>query len=116
LPVPPSTIPAKEVGGTKVVPQSTPAVTTPVFHKPLPVFTDDELKNMCLVKIDQPISFDIVESQTGIEKKLLARWNPDFDQFVANKYATPFYKLKVPKDKLDIFLQKKHSIIAASKK
>lgn len=118
LPVPPSIAPGKDmpVANTKAPAGSSVAANAPVIRRPLPSFTDEELKNMCLIKIDQPISFEIVELHTGIDKKMLARWNPDFDQFLANKYPTPFYKLKVPKDKLDVFLQKKETIIKASRK
>jgi hypothetical protein len=53
--------------------------------------------------------------ETGIDKNLLARWNPDYDMFTYNTYPTPFYNLRIPKDKLDVFLQKKDLVTKKSK-
>jgi len=78
-------------------------------------FTDDELKNMSIVKIDQPISFDLIAQELGVDKKILTRWNPDYDQFIGHTYATPFYKLRFPKDKIDLFLQKKDALVKKMK-
>ena len=78
-------------------------------------FTDEELKNMAIVRITQPVNFDIMAQETGVDKKLMARWNPDFELYIYNTYPTPFYNLRMPKDKLDLFLQKKEVINKKSK-
>ena len=77
--------------------------------------TDEELKNMSIIKIDQPIPLQIMAVEAGIDFKLLSRWNPDYDLFVYHKYATPFYKLRLPKDKVDLFLQKKDNMLKKAK-
>ena len=106
-----STIPAKP--GT-TVPASAPAATTPPALVVVPkkvAFTDDELKNMNILKVEQPISLDVMAMEIGVDKKLMTRWNPDYDQFMNHTYATPYYKLRIPKDKTDLFLQKKDFLI-----
>ena len=85
----------------------TVAATAPVPVKKVVAFTDDELKNMNILSINQPISFDVLAIELGIDKKLMARWNPDYDQFAFHNVAGGTYKLRIPKDKTDLFLQKK---------
>ncbi|NDC42937.1 MAG: hypothetical protein EBZ77_15530 [Chitinophagia bacterium] len=89
---------------------ATPAAAPPAANSLKANFTEEELKNMAIIKIDKPVLFEVMEHELGISKKLMMRWNPDYDQFVANKYATPFYKIKMPKDKVDAFLQKRHAM------
>ncbi len=83
------------------------APATPVAVKKVVSFTDDELKNMNILSINQPISFDVLAVELGIDKKLMNRWNPDYDQFVYHNTPGGTYKLRIPKDKTDVFLQKK---------
>ncbi len=88
---------------------NTTTVTTIATPK-LVSFSEEELKNMSILKLDRALPLDVIEHETGIDKKLLSRWNPDYTQFLNHTYATAFYKLRVPKDKVDIFLQKKESM------
>jgi len=88
--------------------------TASVAMKKLP-YTEDELKQMTIVRIKEPISLDYMAQDLGIDKKLLARWNPDYDMFLQKTYATPFYNLRLPKDKQDIFLVKKDELTRKSK-
>lgn len=74
-------------------------------------FTEEELKNMNILRIDQPISLDVMAVELGLDKKLMVRWNPDYDQYMNHTYATTFYKLRIPKDKTDLFLQKKDYLV-----
>lgn len=78
-------------------------------------YTDDELKNMSIVRITEPLQMDLVAMELGIDKKILSRWNPDYDLFVYNTYPTPFYNFRIPKDKTDLFLQKKEALTKKSK-
>ncbi len=91
---------------------TTPAPVVAIVKKPS--FTEEELKNMSIVRIDQPVSFEVLAVDLGIDKKLMARWNPDYDQFLNHTYATPYYKLRIPKDKTDLFLQKKDFVTKKS--
>ena len=90
------------------------APTTPIVLVKKPAFTEDELKNMNIIRIDQPISFELLAVELGMDKKQLNRWNPDYDQFINHQYSTPFYKLRVPKDKTDLLLQKKDYLMKKS--
>lgn len=78
-------------------------------------FSDDELKNMAIVRITDPLLLDIVAQETGMDKKQLMRWNSDYDMFIYNTYPTPYYNFRVPKDKLDVFLAKKAQLTQKSK-
>ena len=91
------------------------SVPSPVIVPKLPSFSDDELKNMSILKLDKPLPVEVIEHETGIDKKLLMRWNPDYALFVNHTYATPFFKLRLPKDKVDLFLQKKERMTALAK-
>ena len=84
----------------------------PVVKKPL--FTEDELKNMNIIRLEQPIVPDLLELELGMDKKQLMRWNPDYTLFVNHQYSSPVYKLRVPKDKTDLLLQKKEYLVKKS--
>ena len=90
-----------------------PAATTTIVKKA--TFTDDELKNMAMLRITSPIDLEIMAQEIGSDKKLLARWNADYDLFTYGTYPTPYYNLRLPKDKVDIFLQKKDALTKRSK-
>jgi membrane-bound lytic murein transglycosylase D len=98
----------KGVAATKAVKTGTPAITRPSF-------TDDELKQICIVRISEPIYLELMAQQLDVDKKLLTRWNSDYDMFEYHTYPTPFYNLRIPKDKLDVFLQKKEYLTKKSK-
>ena len=89
-------------------------VSTPAVKRPS--FTDDELKNMSIIRIDQPVSFDLLALDLGIDKKLMMRWNADYDMYEMHKYPTTFYKLRLPKDKTDDFLKKRENLYQRSVK
>jgi len=57
----------------------------------------------------------LLESELGIDKKLFNKWNPDYDLFVYNTYSEDFYRLRIPKDKLDGFVEKKEFLIKKSR-
>ncbi len=115
-----------EEPGPKPVAAGTPAVAVaattdapagamaPVAEKKVTQFTEDELKNMTIVRIKQPIHFDVMGQEIGVDKKLMARWNSDYQQFELKSYPTPFYNLRLPKDKLDAFLAKKDAMTTKS--
>jgi len=78
-------------------------------------YTDEEVTKMCMVRITVPLNLEIMAQEIGVDKNLLKRWNTDYDLFVYNAYPTPFYNLRIPKDKLDTYLQKKEAIAKKSK-
>ena len=77
-------------------------------------FTDDELKNMAIVRITKPIHLEYMAEQLGMDKRQLTRWNQDYELFTYNTYPTPYYNLRIPKEKLDQFLQKKEALTKKS--
>ena len=78
-------------------------------------FTDEELKSMALIRINEPVNMEFMAGELKIDKKLLARWNPDYDLFVYNTYPTPYYTLRLPKEKLETFIQKREFLLKRSK-
>lgn len=134
-PVAPVTLPAKTVAPSAAVAPTAPVTTPAVAPKPtsavastvtvnteapkvIPIkkvsFTDDELKNMVIVRLDQPISFEVIAQELGVDKKLLYRWNPDYELFEAHNYVTPYFKLRFPKDKSDAFILRKEAFTKKS--
>jgi membrane-bound lytic murein transglycosylase D len=106
--LPPAAV-AKDVTGKAT------AIAAAATKKAVVSYTEEELKNMTIVRITEPVHMETVALELGVDKKLLIRWNADHDQFIAKTYPTPFYNLRLPKDKLDIFLQKKDQITKKSK-
>lgn len=82
---------------------------------PKPLFSKEELESMAIVRISEPLSMELIISELGIDKKLISKWNPDYDLFVYNTYAEDFYRLRIPKDKLDSFIEKKDFLTRKSK-
>jgi len=87
---------------------------TPAPVKKMP-YTEEELKTMTMVRVTDPLNLDIIAEQIGFDKKTLTRWNQDYEMFIYKTYPTPFYNLRIPKDKLDAFLANKDEIIRKSK-
>jgi membrane-bound lytic murein transglycosylase D len=109
---------ARDAAGKPAALASTPTAATPPATATLvrkPAYTEDEMKNMAVVRITEPVQIDVLSQEIGTDKKVLARWNYDIDQFAAKTYPTPFYSLRIPKDKVDAFLQKKDVITKKSK-
>jgi membrane-bound lytic murein transglycosylase D len=78
-------------------------------------WTDEELKNMTMVRISEPLFLDFVAQDINFDRKTLARWNNDYDLFIYKTYPTPYYNLRIPKDKLETFLSKKEDMTKRSK-
>lgn len=93
-------------------PATVNGVTTAVKKSP---FTEEELKNMSIIRITEPLYMELVAQELGVDKKLLNKWNPDYDMYVYKTYPTPYYSLRIPKDKLSTFLQKKDEMTKKSK-
>lgn len=80
-----------------------------------PQFTDEELKNMAIVRISEPLSMDLLAQELAIDNKLLDKWNEDYELFLFGTYETEYYSLRIPKDKLDGFVDKKDRIMRLSR-
>jgi membrane-bound lytic murein transglycosylase D len=88
----------------------------PVRPKPKVNFTEDELKNMAIIIFKDPMSIDILAQDLQIEKRILERWNPDYELFVLDLYPEKEYRFRIPKDKVDGYLEKKASLEKKSDK
>ncbi|MCB9065639.1 MAG: transglycosylase SLT domain-containing protein [Chitinophagales bacterium] len=89
-------------------PVKTPKVKAPSY------FTEEDLKNMAIVRIDKPINFSLMAQELGIDIDILRKWNGDYQKFELNIYCAKEYKLRIPKDSLDKFLEKKSSLAKRS--
>ena len=85
-------------------------------NKPVSPYTPQELANMAIVRISQPISFELMEVELGMDSKQLRKWNIGYDEFVYGKKTDANYQLRIPKDKLTGFLEKKETLTKRSKK
>jgi len=90
----------------------TPSASTGIAKT---VFTQEELKNMVIVKLSQPLSMDLMAQELNVDQKLLNKWNSDYELFEYNTYPTDYYSLRIPKDKLESFLKKKSYLEKKSK-
>jgi len=104
------------------MPVASAPANTPKTEKPVALIvknsattiTDEEKANMKIVRITEPLDVEYVATELGIDKNMLQRWNYDMASFVAKNYPTPFYNFRIPKDKLDIFVQKKDQLTKKS--
>ncbi len=83
---------------------------------PKPQFTREELERMAIIRITEPLSLEFMAQELGIERRLLADWNMDYDLFVYSAYPEPYYSLRIPKDKIEEFVIKKESLIKTSRR
>lgn len=96
-----------------------PATITNAANKaatePKPTFTDAELKSMSVVRILHPISLEMMCQYLGMDLNQIRRWNPDYDLFLYNTYPTQYYSLRIPKNKLELFIEKQDFLQKKSK-
>jgi len=91
------------------------AKTADTVAPPKPRFTPEELARMAIVRLTEPVSLDYMAQELHMDRKELGRWNPDYDLFVYNSYTEPYYALRIPKDKVDGFIERKDQLIRVSK-
>lgn len=80
-----------------------------------PKYTEEELNSMTIVRLTEPICMDFMAGQLGVDAKLLEKWNPDYDLYEYKTYESAEYKLRIPKEKLQKFLQQKEFMIKKSR-
>jgi len=99
-----STIPEELVLDGKPYKDPVKLNTKPTLKSP---FSKDELQHMVIVKINHPVSMELMVQELGLDNKQMSRWNSDYELYEYNTYPTPYYYLRLPKEKLDNFLKKK---------
>jgi membrane-bound lytic murein transglycosylase D len=82
---------------------------------PKPQFTPEELKAMAIVRINEPVNLDLLSQDLKIDIRLLEKWNSDYDLFEMDAYPKEFYSLRIPKEKLDNFIDRKEFLMKRSK-
>lgn len=97
-------------------PEMAPAKGEVKKPKPKITFSEAELKNMSVIYLKQPLSFEVLEAELQVDRHLLHKWNPDYELFVMNIYPDPEYKLRFPKDKMDQYVEKRALITSKSEK
>lgn len=97
-------------------PEMAPAKGETKKAKPKIVFSEAEIKNMAIITLSEPLSIEILEQELQIDKHLLYKWNPDYELFILDLYPDKEYKFRMPKDKVDGFIEKRSSIIKKSEK
>ena len=70
---------------------------------------------MAIVRITEPLNLDLISQDLRIEKRLLEKWNPDYDMFEMDAYQGDYYSLRIPKEKLDNFIDRKEFLSKRSK-
>lgn len=82
----------------------------PAVVKPKPAFSQEELKQMAIVHIKEPLDMDVLVQQLGLSRNQLERWNPDYDMFLMGATDDETYGLRIPKEKLNDFIAGKESL------
>jgi hypothetical protein len=80
-----------------------------------PVYTEEELKSMAIVRIKEPMHMDLLAQDLKIDRRLLDKWNPDYELFEMDTYNSEYYSLRIPKEKLDNFIERKEFLTKRSK-
>lgn len=79
-------------------------------------FTEEEIKRMAIVRIKTPLDLEVVSTMLEIERRQLGRWNYDYFDYLETYKAGNVYNFRIPKDKLDVFLEKLSALEKASSK
>jgi len=79
-------------------------------------FTEDEVKKMAIVRIKTPLDLEVVSGTLNIDRRQLGRWNYDYFDYLETYKPGALYNFRVPKDKLDVFLEKLGAMEKASSK
>lgn len=87
-----------------------------VITKAVPkvVFTEEEKKNMVIVQISKPVSLELLAQDLKIDRRLLDKWNPDYELYELDNYESTTYSLRLPKEKLDNFIDRKEYLTKQS--
>lgn len=83
-------------------------------HPLLSKFSEDEVKKMAMVRIKSPLDIELVAATLSIDRRMLGKWNYDYFDFLDTYKAGNTYNFRIPKEKLDAFIEKKDYLERAS--
>lgn len=101
--------------GEKYIPTPADIAKPKVAAAVKPLYTEEELKSMAIIRLTEPICMDFMAQHLSIDSKILEKWNPDYDLYEYKTYSSNEYKLRIPKEKLEKFLQQKEYMINKSR-
>jgi membrane-bound lytic murein transglycosylase D len=78
-----------------------------------PVLTRQELEGIAIVKVQGPYRLDVIARILEADVNLLKKWNPKFNEVMLGQ-PDFVYKLRIPKDKLEQFIDQRSQIYAES--
>ncbi len=71
-------------------------------------FGEEEIKLMSIIRINNIIDLDVISQNLSIDRTLLGRWNYDYFSFMSEfEVGKSTYNLRIPKDKVEQFLEQK---------
>ncbi len=80
-------------------------------HPLLSRFSEEEVATMHIVQINKPLDLEVIASQLDIDRRQLGRWNYDYFTYLTEYQAgTSKYNLRIPKDKVEKYLEKRSVI------
>jgi len=71
---------------------------------------------MAIIRIKTPLDLEVVSAMLAIDRRQLGRWNYDYFDYLETYKAGNLYNFRIPKDKLDVFLEKLSALEKASSK
>lgn len=92
------------------------AAPAPPKNPLLAKFGEEELKKMAMVRIKTPIDLDLLANTLGMDRRQLGRWNYDYYDYMDTYKAGATYNLRIPKEKLNDFIEKKDHLERQSAK
>ncbi len=86
---------------------------TIAFKKGQTKIAPSELDNIAILKVKGAYTIGVISKQIGFDQTTLTRWNPTFDTDILSA-EKPIY-LRIPADKLELFILKKNKIVRESR-
>lgn len=79
-------------------------------HPLLSKFSEDEVKTMAIVRITKPLDLELLCNELKTDRRQIGRWNYDYYDYMDTYKSGNSYNLRIPKDKLDRFIERKDFI------
>lgn len=90
-------------------------ISSPKLIKTEINFTTQELNDMAIIRISEPIQLELMAKELGVDLDLLRRWNGGYEDFEFHTYKAKEFSLRLPKGSVDKFVEKKSVLTQRSK-